>query len=161
MNLGKEAIARASRYGRPLSAFMLDLDHFKHINDAYGHRAGDLMLQTFSKVLLKTLRTTDIIGRVGGEEFAVLLPDTELAEAIETAYRLKNAIAQQSVSIDNAIILRGTTSIGVGSWRPGVDLDDLLDMADSALYQAKQSGRNKVCIAQQPELAEVFSAKSA
>ncbi len=159
--LAKDELVRAFRYNRPVSLFMLDLDHFKHVNDAYGHRVGDLMLQTFSKVLLKTLRTTDVIGRVGGEEFAVLLPETELAEAVDTAYRLKSAIAEQSLSIEDQTILHVTTSIGVVEWRPGVDLDDLLEMADSALYQAKQSGRNKVCIAQYPESGELFAAQSA
>lgn len=151
MNLAKEELTHASTYSQSACLLMIDVDHFKHINDVYGHRAGDLMLQSFSKVLLETLRSTDIIARVGGEEFAALMPDTTLEMAIETASRLNNAIAENTLCIENATALRVTASIGVAAWQSGLDLDDLMDMADSALYQAKHSGRNKFCVADAPE----------
>lgn len=150
ISLGKEELNRAIRYGKPPSLLMLDLDHFKRINDAHGHRVGDLMLQACSQVLLNTLRTTDIVARMGGEEFAVLLPETALNEAIETAYRLKKAIAESGLCIEKGMVYV-TASIGVAAWCGGTDLDGLLDMADAALYQAKHSGRNNVCVADVPE----------
>jgi len=151
MSLAREELTHASSYSQSVCLLMIDVDHFKHINDVYGHRVGDLMLQSFSKVLLEALRSTDIIARVGGEEFAALMPDTTLEIAIETASRLNNAIAENTLCIENATALRVTASIGVAAWQSGLDLDDLMDMADSALYQAKHSGRNKFCVADSPE----------
>lgn len=145
--LAREELARASCHAETSCLLMVDVDHFKHINDAYGHRVGDLMLQSFSKVLLKTLRSADIVARVGGEEFAVLMPATTLDAAIESATRLKSAIAQNNLYVENAPVLRVTASIGVAAWRTGLDLEDLMEMADDALYKAKHSGRNKVCVA--------------
>ncbi len=145
--LAREELARASCHAETSCLLMVDVDHFKHINDAYGHRVGDLMLQSFSKVLLKTLRSADIVARVGGEEFAVLMPETTLDAAIESATRLKSAIAQNNLYVENAPVLRVTASIGVAAWRTGLDLEDLMEMADDALYKAKHSGRNKVCAA--------------
>lgn len=151
ITLGREEISRASCYAKPPSLLMVDLDYFKRINDAYGHRVGDLILQSFSEVLLKTLRTTDIIARVGGEEFAVLLPETALDVAVVMATRLKRAVAENDFYTETAPTLSVTASIGVAAWHSGLDLEDLLDMADGALYQAKHTGRNKVCVANQRE----------
>jgi len=147
MELAREELTRASCNAEAACLLMVDVDHFKHINDAHGHRVGDLMLQSFSKVLLKTLRSGDIIARVGGEEFAVLMPETTLDLAVEIAGRLKSAIAENALCVENTPVLRVTASIGVAAWCSGLDLDDLMEMADGALYQAKHSGRNRICVA--------------
>ncbi len=156
MSLGEDELQRVRRYGKPLSLLMLDIDYFKYINDAHGHKVGDRVLRVFGETLLKTLRAIDIVGRVGGEEFAILLPETALHEAIDVAYRLKEAIAATDVELDSGAVLQATASIGVAA-RQGdrdLDLDDLLELADAALYQAKQSGRNTVCVADDRLLAQ-------
>lgn len=158
MSLGEDELLRAQRYDKPLTLLMLDIDHFKHINDAYGHRVGDQVLQAFGKILLKTLRTIDVIGRVGGEEFAVLLPETPLSEAVDVAHRLKDAVAQSKVALENGVVLQITVSIGAAAKRNGETLDTIMDLADAALYQAKQTGRNKVCFAEDPLAVQVRSA---
>lgn len=140
-------LARAQRYGEALSAFMLDIDHFKNINDTHGHKAGDIVLQKLGQLLRETLRTVDIIGRIGGEEFAILLPETGLQEATEIAERLREIIAHSDVILEAGLPLHFTVSIGVATLKDkGVNLDILLNLADKALYQAKGSGRNKVYV---------------
>src|SRR5690606_4599945 len=162
MTLGEGELQRAVRYGQPLALLMLDIDHFKHINDAYGHRVGDIVLQAFSKTLLKTVRTIDIIGRVGGEEFAVLLPETPLHDAVDAAQRLKEAVAGNKKALESGEMLELTVSIGVAAKQEeGTSLDAMLDLADSALYQAKQTGRNKVCFAQEPLVEAMNQVRSA
>src|SRR5690606_36360260 len=116
IELAREELTRASCNAEAACLLMVDVDHFKHINDAHGHRVGDLMLQSFSKVLLKTLRSGDIIARVGGEEFAVLMPETTLDLAVEIAGRLKSAIAENALCVENTPVLRVTASIGVAAW---------------------------------------------
>lgn len=161
MALGEGELQRAQRYGQPLALLMLDIDHFKHINDAYGHRVGDIVLQAFSKTLLKTVRTIDIIGRMGGEEFAVLLPETSLHDAVDAAQRLKDAVAANKIALESGVALGLTVSIGVAAKQEESSLDIMLDLADSALYQAKQTGRNKVCFAQEPLLEALDQVRSA
>lgn len=145
MQLAEKELARAIRYGAPLSLLMMDIDHFKQVNDSHGHKAGDVVLQKFAAVCLDTLRGVDIVGRVGGEEFAVLLPETDLAHAMEVADRLRTQVAATAVQIDQGLPLSFTISIGVTSRTAlGENLDALLNEADKALYVAKNSGRNKV-----------------
>lgn len=145
---GEIELARVRRYGAALSLLMLDVDHFKRINDSHGHKAGDIVLRQLSTTLRETLRPVDVIGRLGGEEFAVLLPGTKLAEAIEVAERLREIIAASEVKREAGLPLRFTVSIGVVSLeQPDSNLDTLLSLADRALYQAKAGGRNKVCVA--------------
>ncbi|HUX91000.1 MAG TPA: diguanylate cyclase [Gallionellaceae bacterium] len=147
MEQGEIELARVQRYGEALSAFMLDIDHFKNINDTYGHKTGDIVLQQLGHVLRETLRTVDIIGRIGGEEFAVLLPETDLQEAVEIAERLREIIAHTDVVLEPGLPLHFTVSIGVAMLKESdVNLDILLNLADKALYQAKESGRDKVCV---------------
>lgn len=143
-------LSRAIRYGNPLSIFMMDIDFFKQINDTYGHNAGDTVLKKLAAVCWQTLREVDIIGRLGGEEFAVLLPETGLEEAIEVAERLRASLANVKIPQENSPPLQFTVSIGVLSLasKDG-NFDSLLHLADNALYEAKKSGRNKVCIARQ------------
>jgi diguanylate cyclase (GGDEF)-like protein len=145
MQLAENELARTLRYNSVLSLLMLDIDYFKTINDTHGHKAGDIALQSLAKTCQHTLRQVDIIGRLGGEEFAILLPETELAEAQETAERLRNAIAQCGVIIDNGLLFHFTVSIGIAAPTScHENLDTLLNQADQALYVAKHGGRNKV-----------------
>jgi len=147
MEQGEMELARVQRYGEALSVFMLDIDHFKIVNDTHGHKAGDVVLQKLGHLLLETLRTVDIIGRIGGEEFAILLPETNLQEASEIAERLREVVAHSEVVLEAGLPLHFTVSIGVATLQDkGVNLDKLLSLADKALYQAKESGRNKVCV---------------
>lgn len=146
MDQGQAELARAQRYASPLSLLMLDVDHFKSINDRYGHKTGDLVLQKLSTMMRETLRTIDVIGRIGGEEFAILLPETTLEKAVEAAERLRETIADSDVILETGLPLRFTVSIGVVTLKEREsDLDMLLSLADSMLYQAKESGRNRVC----------------
>ncbi len=145
MEQGETELSRAQRHGRALSIFMLDIDHFKQFNDTYGHKAGDQVLQKLAEVMRGTLRTVDILGRVGGEEFAVLLPETELAEAVEVAERLRLAVEQTAVVFEAGLPQHFTVSIGVTTQRKmETNLDILLSEADRALYRAKEAGRNRV-----------------
>jgi len=141
-----QELLRSRRYGGELSLLMLDLDHFKKINDTYGHSAGDQTLIQFVRVCLGVLRDVDAIGRIGGEEFAILLPETGSREALEIAERLCSAVAAADVTGDGAVI-RFTTSIGVaGLDAADTNIDTLLRRADDALYKAKHAGRNRASI---------------
>ncbi len=148
MGQGQVELSRAQRYGEALSLLMLDIDHFKEINDTYGHKVGDIVLQRLSAVMRETLRTIDIVGRLGGEEFAILLPETDLQSAAEIAERLRETIFHTEVVLDGGMPLHFTASIGVTTLQEkGTNLDILLNQADKALYQAKEGGRNRVCVA--------------
>jgi diguanylate cyclase (GGDEF)-like protein len=138
-------LRRVIRYGGTLSIFMMDVDHFKKINDTYGHKVGDLVLQKLAAVCRDTLRMVDIIGRVGGEEFAILLPETAEQEAIRVAERLRQAIANAKVPLGHGLPLSITVSIGITSLMSKDDnIDVLLNFADKALYEAKNAGRNRI-----------------
>ena len=154
----------ACRHRHDLSCIMLDLDHFKAVNDTYGHAVGDLVLSQVAAACREELRKTDGLGRVGGEEFAILLPHTGLASAIRVAEKLRAAIAQLRVSTPQGI-LRVTASLGVAALDGSVgDPDALLRHADAALYAAKENGRNRcleykpVAIAQQQIRRRVLKA---
>lgn len=128
-----------------LCAIMLDMDHFKHINDTYGHQVGDQVLRQVGAVISSSFRAADIHGRLGGEEFAVLLPDTSIEDAIEIAQELIRSIAGLIIEPVHHI----TASLGVASTETGhKDLHGLMNSADKALYRAKASGRNQVAVAQ-------------
>jgi len=147
MAQGEVELSRAIRYDTPLSALMLDIDSFKKVNDTYGHQAGDNVLQALSKVSQDTLRQVDIIGRIGGEEFAVILPETEAEEALNAAERLREAIAKTEVAMSAGLPIRFTVSIGAITLHDkDTNIDMLLNQADKALYEAKETGRNKVCV---------------
>jgi len=145
MQQAEHELKRAVRYGGVLSIFMMDVDHFKKINDTYGHKVGDLVLQKLAAVCRDTLRTVDIIGRVGGEEFAILLPETTEQEAIRVAERLRLAIANAKIPLGHGLPLSITVSIGITSLMSKDDnIDVLLSVADKALYEAKNTGRNRI-----------------
>lgn len=139
------ALAISERYARPLSVFMLDIDHFKKINDTYGHQVGDEVLRHLSEIMQEALREVDIIGRLGGEEFAVLLPETTLDNAMKAAERLREKVNLGAVLLTSGLPLHFTVSIGVAVLNSkGLNIDTLLNFADEALYEAKRE-RNKVC----------------
>jgi diguanylate cyclase (GGDEF)-like protein len=143
-------VSRAVRTRTPLAVAMMDIDHFKAVNDTYGHLAGDAVLAGISAALRGLLRDYDIVGRFGGEEFAILLPQTTAAEARDIAERLRVRLAKIITPVTSgaeSVPLRITVSIGVAALEEARrDLDELLAAADSALYQAKQSGRNMTCL---------------
>ena len=147
---GEREIQRARRYGRPLAALMLDLDHFKKVNDTYGHAAGDRVLVAMTAAIRKLLRDIDIFGRLGGEEFAILLPETDLAGSRSTAERLRAAIAGTAIDVGKAV-LKVTISIGITLLLPDdLGLDAVLKRADDAMYEAKRHGRNRIMAASLP-----------
>jgi diguanylate cyclase (GGDEF)-like protein len=141
---GDREVARAKRYGSPLSCALIDADYFKSVNDSYGHGVGDLALKHLASVCSQELRTSDCVGRIGGEEFAIMLPDTDLASAIEVSERVRKAIASTPL-VTNGRSIRLTASIGVAECAPVMrNFDGLLSNADFAMYDAKNSGRNRV-----------------
>jgi two-component system cell cycle response regulator len=133
-------VSAARRHGHPLSVAILDLDHFKRINDTHGHAAGDKVLVTAAHALGAHLRAEDQLGRLGGEEFLVLLPDTDGMAARHVAEKLRAEVAAAPTEV------RVTVSIGVATW-DGEAPEDLLHRADEALYAAKQAGRDRVLAA--------------
>jgi len=135
---------RAKRYESRYSLLMIDIDYFKSINDDYGHKAGDKVLQSAAAVMKKSLRTSDVIGRVGGEEFSVILPETEIKAAIFIAERLRKKVEETVVIHKNEEIFI-TVSIGVSQSKNGdQSVDDIYVRSDSAMYNAKKNGRNRV-----------------
>ncbi len=148
MEQAEKELSRSQRYEKDMAIFMMDIDFFKKINDSHGHKVGDIVLRKLADVCRHTLREVDIIGRIGGEEFAILLPETNHAEALEVAERLRQAVADSAVPMKDGLPVQYTVSIGVSSVASADDnIDMLLSRADKALYQAKLSGRNRVCAA--------------
>lgn len=148
------ALQRGQRIGEPVSLLMLDLDHFKAINDRYGHRAGDAVLRSFSQVVRTQLRASDTLARVGGEEFAVILPGTNAAGAAHVAESVREAVQSAAVDNQQGGVLRITISVGVACAQAGsgASADLLYQRADNALYQAKAAGRNRVAPALVPAI---------
>ena len=143
-----EEFKRARRYGMPLSVMMLDLDHFKQVNDKYGHDCGDQVLAEFARVLVDNAREIDILGRYGGEEFLMILPNTDAIRSAIVAERIRKA-AEEHVYRHREFLVRITVSIGLASIPANQSLRtdaDLLRAADEALYRAKQTTRNKVIL---------------
>lgn len=148
--LSEIELSRAIRHGSTLSVLMLDIDHFKRINDTYGHQVGDRVIQMLAMVCREQLRDLDVIGRLGGEEFAIAMPAADHAQALRVAERLRLAIEAASVQLPQGDPVRLTVSIGVTTlptaaphWKS--KWEALLDRADQALYKAKNQGRNQVC----------------
>ena len=141
----REAI-RAHRYNRPLAIMMFDLDHFKRLNDTYGHAAGDKALQRFTTICCNALRTVDIFGRWGGEEFVAILPETDADGASVIAERLRKTMADNSFEF-NSHKINFTVSIGVAQYRDNeTSLEGPLSRADQAVYDAKKAGRNRIAV---------------
>ncbi len=146
MDRTKQEVKRASRYGTHVSLLMLDIDHFKQVNDAYGHQAGDAVLAGVAGLIKDGLRDTDLFARYGGEEFCLLAMAMGLHEAVMLAERLLQKVANAEFSY-GVHRLQATVSIGVSTWLPEIkeNFEELIHRADSAMYRAKQQGRNRVC----------------
>jgi two-component system cell cycle response regulator len=150
-----EAVAVADRYGRSLACLMIDVDHFKRINDTYGHGAGDAVLRETARRLRSLCRSADFVGRYGGEEFTVIMPETDLDGAVAAGERILATLAEQSVQPTGSEIWI-TASVGVAVWRAGMESpEDLYTLADRALYSAKRLGRNRVVAAPDDQPATV------
>ena len=146
LDLGAQEILRAQRVGTPMSVLMLDIDHFKDINDSHGHPAGDAVIQAVARLCGDTVRAIDSVGRLGGEEFAILLPMTDRAGAQEVAERLRACVEAYRLEWEGKTI-RLTVSIGVAQGTPDDgNFSALLGIADQALYKAKKEGRNRVAV---------------
>lgn len=135
-------IIRAKRYKKPLSLLMLDIDFFKRVNDTFGHQAGDCVLQGLARTMIAHLRRSDFACRYGGEEFGVILTETDLMSAMISAERLRTAAENLTIPFAGRDI-RFTVSIGVSGLAEGLEKSDMIEMADRALYQAKRDGRNR------------------
>ncbi|MCH2548054.1 MAG: PleD family two-component system response regulator [Alphaproteobacteria bacterium] len=141
-------VHQANKHGRPLSIMLVDVDHFKPINDSYGHDVGDEVLQSLSKVVVKSIRTADMAARFGGEEFVVLLPETDLLSATVVTDRIRQMVEVTPFRVSHSIgSLNMTVSIGAAQLRKGETSAQLLKRADEALYKAKTNGRNQVQLA--------------
>jgi diguanylate cyclase (GGDEF)-like protein len=137
-------LSRAQRLGAPLAFVLADIDHFKSINDRYGHPVGDAVLREIASLLAQTVREIDVAGRWGGEEFAVILPGTDLAGGVQLAERMRLALERDPVKADDDTEIQVTASFGVAAFPDNGSEADLVTAADAALYQAKRSGRNRV-----------------
>jgi diguanylate cyclase (GGDEF)-like protein len=143
--LGRVEFSRAHRMDRSFCCMMLDLDHFKQINDNYGHLIGDQVLQEFADLCKNSVRAVDLIGRYGGEELVILMPETDRETAMQVAERLRSSVEEAPIQVSNGII-NLTASIGVAAKDEyTTDLETLIARADQAMYIAKHKGRN--CVA--------------
>lgn len=143
-----EELQRARRYQRPMAVLWVDFDHFKDVNDTYGHAAGDSVLRSISRLLLGSVRSVDSIGRFGGEEFVIVLPEMDLEEAQETAERLRRKVAEEPQPLGNGEAVPLTISVGVAVYPDhGQTASTLCAAADKAMYLAKDRGRNCVAMA--------------
>jgi diguanylate cyclase (GGDEF)-like protein len=142
----RQELKRVSRYGPPLSILMIDIDHFKKVNDTWGHQAGDTVLSGVAGLIKDRLRETDLIARYGGEEFCLLATGTDQAGVQVLAERVRKLV-QSTVFEHGGKAIAVTVSIGVCTWEPSLrdDQEELIRRADSALYRAKEQGRNRVC----------------
>ena len=145
-SLLKNEIVRTQRFKRPVSLLMFDIDHFKRVNDTYGHQAGDAIIKGLSDLLVKRARAVDRVCRYGGEEFTVILPETDATMAMQIAERLRAAVEHQPFDIGDGKAISITVSIGAVTYpQQANSLEGLVKAADVALYAAKEGGRNGVC----------------
>jgi len=145
LELAEKEVIKCRRYDRPFSFMMLDLDHFKKVNDTYGHQAGDKVLMHFADLVKNQLRNVDILGRLGGEEFGIVLVETHLDDARTVAERIRQTLGTEGIHIDGGNSINVTVSIGL----PEVSnadcmLDHVISQADTALYRVKKEGRDNV-----------------
>lgn len=139
-------IKRSNAGNYPLSTIMLDIDHFKNVNDTYGHLAGDQVLVAVAQTINESLRPTDMPVRYGGEEFTVFLPSTSLENARIVAERLRKNMERTKIALPSGKVLNVTISIGVAERIPSDTVSGIIERADKALYHAKENGRNRVCL---------------
>lgn len=142
----RSQLSQAQRYGRKLSFCLCDIDHFKLVNDTHGHRAGDHALEIFARMLRGRLRSADIVGRFGGDEFCVILPETSVSEARIAIEGVRGCIQEAEIPVPDGSTCRITGSFGIAEIGPGTaDVNALVSKADEALYRAKAQGRNCTC----------------
>ena len=147
LDAAEKEVSRIRRHGRPVSLMIMDIDHFKKINDTHGHLFGDAVLKDCMTVARELLRSYDLVGRIGGEEFAFLLPETDLTEASEIGERVRQGLEGLDRPDDDGHTVRFTVSIGIAVVRPEEsDFMQTMRRADHALYRAKKTGRNRVCV---------------
>ncbi len=145
MELAAQEFARSTRYQRPFSILMMDIDKFKIINDTYGHQMGDRVIIEIVKAVLKNIRNVDIFGRLGGDEFMTILPETNQEQAVEVGERICSGMRDLEIKF-GADIIKISISIGVASYSKEIkNLEEIISYADKALYQAKAGGRNQFC----------------
>ena len=145
MNQLKKEIERAKRFEHPLSLMLMDVDNFKQYNDTYGHLEGDKALKRTGETIQHNIRSTDSGYRYGGEEFAVILPETDDKDAFMAAERLRKAFESEKFT-PNGKIVHMTISVGIARYKPQEDLSGLIERADKGLYAAKTGGKNRICI---------------
>ena len=145
LELAETEWTRFRRYGRPMGLLMFDIDHFKRVNDTYGHDAGDEVIKTVVDILQKQKRASDIAGRLGGEEFALVLPEATLDSAVGAGERLRKLVAEHVIAAGGTRI-PVTISVGASICHAATSgVEELIKQADLALYEAKRGGRNRVC----------------
>ncbi|MFC5576499.1 GGDEF domain-containing protein [Lysobacter niabensis] len=147
LETARKEFTRAVRYGHPLSVLMLDIDHFKRINDSHGHDVGDQVLKAVADAFRRELRDSDVLGRLGGEEFGIVLPNTGDEGAVAVAERLRARIDAMRLSGDWGGDITPKVSVGVACGQGASRIEDVIKRADQALYAAKAAGRNRVCTA--------------
>ncbi len=161
LELAEAEWTRFRRYGRPMALLMCDIDHFKAVNDTYGHDAGDQVIKTVADVLHKHKRASDTAGRLGGEEFALILPEATLDSAVAAGERLRKLVAEHVITVGGARI-SVTISVGASICHAATSgIEDLIKQADLALYEAKRGGRNRVCRYAPPAAASDANADAA
>ncbi len=143
----RQEMERALRHGEPLSLMLLDLDHFKHVNDRHGHAAGDAVLAAFADRVRGSVRAVDVMFRRGGEEFVLIMPTTDEHQALVVAERVRSRLAEEPLQARRGLLLTQTVSIGVATWDGRETAESLEERADLAMYEAKHLGRNRVLIA--------------
>lgn len=148
---GRLKVLAARRFDQRMACLALDIDHFKRVNDTHGHDVGDLVLRKVADVLRANSRNSDVLARIGGEEFVVLLDDANEEVAMMLAERIRERIAEAEVEVPAGGRLSVTSSIGVAAYEPHMSLQMLIKQADQALYRAKHNGRNRVCLADGPD----------
>jgi diguanylate cyclase (GGDEF)-like protein len=154
-------LARLQKAGAPACLVVLDLDHFKRINDTYGHVAGDDVLKSAAQVVRRELRASDVFGRLGGEEFGILMPSCSPTQGLEIAERVRASLAAARIQLDDQIVITVPGSMGLACTDTfGYVLRQLLTRADAALYQAKRGGRNQVVIATAEPAADPIEERS-
>jgi diguanylate cyclase (GGDEF)-like protein len=147
-----EEMERASRAGGDVSILYMDLDHFKSVNDRYGHAVGDAVLRMFADRVRKAVRRVDVLVRRGGEEFVLIMPQTGATQAHATAIRIQQTLQGEELEVDNTHRIRQTVSIGVATWDMRETPEQLERRADAAMYEAKRLGRNRVVVATPREI---------
>jgi diguanylate cyclase (GGDEF)-like protein len=144
IELGERELAIARRAGRPVTAALIDIDDFKRINDQHGHAGGDAVLRAVAVAVAAQLRSTDFVARWGGEEFALILPDTDIEQAGPVAERVRAAVEALALPLGEALVQRCTISIGLSQALAEERFDPWIDRADRAMYRAKAAGKNRV-----------------